>query len=161
VAASDDLSPLLTQAGLDPDNAAHLRALCRILGCADEDRDTLTKRLNEVRALAFTEWIEWANAQRRFNTLSELDAFPVCDQVITDAKSDARRDFGVHLLLNIVAFIVNGAVLPAWWKVGVLQADCRQWEYWLPWAAVTLGFGALSVTAGYALVKLRNIGWPK
>jgi hypothetical protein len=77
VAASDDLSALLTEAGVDPSNAADRRALCRILGCADNDDDALARRLLQARALAFKEWVDWANAVQRFSSLSELDMFRV------------------------------------------------------------------------------------
>lgn len=74
-----------------------------------------------------------------------------------DAKNAARRDFCVNLILCLIAFIINVAVLASWFKVGVYDPDLSQWEYWVPWFAVFAGFVTLSATAAYALRKLRGI----
>lgn len=76
-----------------------------------------------------------------------------------DAKHDARRDFFVYLLLNIVAAAIHGSVLAAWWKVGVASATPSQWEYWLPWLAVTLGSAALFLTSVGSIVRLGILAW--
>lgn len=74
-----------------------------------------------------------------------------------DAKDAARRDFAVNLILCLIGFIINGAVLASWFKIGVYDPDLSQWEYWVPWFAVFAGFVTLSATAVYALRKLRGI----
>lgn len=70
------------------------------------------------------------------------------------AKSRAWPSFWGHGLLNVFALLVNGAVLAAWWKVGVLAARPSQWEYWLPWCAVVIASVAMT---GAAVVGLRKM----
>jgi hypothetical protein len=95
--------------------------------------------------------------QRSTDLANKQDGKQPSEQAYQNAKNDAKKEFRGHLLLNVVTFLVNGVVLAAWWKVGVLVALGRQWEYWAPWAAVVVAFGALSVTAFIGLKKLFKI----
>jgi hypothetical protein len=75
-----------------------------------------------------------------------------------DAAADARRRFWSFLMLNVVAAIVNGGVLAAWWRVSVAVVNQSQWEYWLPWMAVVVSAGLLLLCAVSALVWLVKLG---
>jgi hypothetical protein len=75
------------------------------------------------------------------------------------AAGDASRDFFVFLALNVVAAIINGAVLAAWWKVGVSAVTVDLWEYWVPWTAVVVGSAVLFLTALGSLIGLGILAW--
>lgn len=93
--------------------------------------------------------------QRAIDLQNKTDTPGTADY--NDAKSAARRDFRINIVLCLIAFVINGSVLAAWFKVGVYVPDLCQWEYWLPWFAVFAGYMALSATAAYALRKLSGI----
>jgi hypothetical protein len=76
-----------------------------------------------------------------------------------DAKHDAGRDFFILLALNVIAAGINGSVLAAWWKVGVAEVSPRDWEFWVPWLAVTLGSTALLITAALSIMRLGSLAW--
>jgi hypothetical protein len=72
VAESDSVKTILKAAGYDLGMDVNQRTLARIVGCEPTDSD-FTERLQEVITLAVAEWLGWAAASRRFNSLSELD----------------------------------------------------------------------------------------
>lgn len=81
--ATGDLTPALNAAGFDLDDAKDRQRLARIVGCQSEDQHTLLERLKQIQTLALTEWLEWASASRRFNSLSELDTDRVLGLFVT------------------------------------------------------------------------------
>lgn len=86
---------------------------------------------------------------------------PIGHAPYNDARHDARRDFFILFILNFLAASIHAAVLAAWWKVGVAEVNPQQWEYWLPWAAVTVASGVLVLTAVSAITWLAILGWRK
>jgi hypothetical protein len=78
-----------------------------------------------------------------------------------DARTDARWGVLFSLLLNIFAGLINGAVLAAWWKVGVADVAEEQWEFWLPWVAVAAAAAGLFITAISSIIWLAKLGWGK
>jgi hypothetical protein len=83
MADNDDLTASLESAGYDFDDLRDRQALARIVGCLPDDLDALTARLKQVQMLALIEWLGWAAARGRFNSLSELDASRVLDLFLT------------------------------------------------------------------------------
>lgn len=77
-----------------------------------------------------------------------------------ETKNAASRNFVGLGVLNLGALLVNGAVLAAWFKVGVADVCPRRWELWLPWFAVALGCVALTVMAAVGVKKLHRVAHP-
>lgn len=75
-----------------------------------------------------------------------------------NARSDAKKAAWTALWLNIPAVVVNSAVLLSWSRVAVAKPKTDQWEYWLPWAAVTLASVFLLAVAIVTMIKLKNVG---
>ena len=73
MAGPDDLKAALTAAGFDLNKTEDRQSLARIVGIQPDDLPALTDRLRKVQTLALTEWLEWATARQRYNSLSELD----------------------------------------------------------------------------------------
>jgi hypothetical protein len=63
----------------------HLPALKEIVNA--ESEGDLTSRLDALRQLAFTEYLQWATAARRFNSVSELDTARVLSLFLKVRKS--------------------------------------------------------------------------
>lgn len=74
MARIDDFDAAIAAAGFDIENAADRQSLARVVGCDPEDRNALGELLRKLQTLALAEWLAWATARRRFNSLSELDA---------------------------------------------------------------------------------------
>lgn len=73
MAGTDDFKAALRAAGFDLNKTEDRQSLARIVGSQPDDLPALTGRLQKVQALALTEWLEWAAARQRYNSLSELD----------------------------------------------------------------------------------------
>jgi hypothetical protein len=78
-----------------------------------------------------------------------------------DATSDAKQRFGVLLILNVFATLVNASVLAAWGKVAVAEVAPRDWQLWLPWVAVTVAAAGLFISACISIAWLARLGWGK
>ena len=74
MAIFDDLATVLAEAGFDLKNDQDRQVLGRVVGCGKDDDDALSNGLQKILALALAEWLQWATARRRFNSLSELDS---------------------------------------------------------------------------------------
>lgn len=72
MASLSQLKPFFADAGFDLDDDQNLDVLSQILGC-DKADSVFTAGLSELVVLALAEWLQWATAQQRFNSLSELD----------------------------------------------------------------------------------------
>jgi hypothetical protein len=68
VAMSDALAAILEGTGFAEGDVPDLK---RVVG-ADADEE-LASRLEALRSVAFAEYLQWATAQRRFGSISELD----------------------------------------------------------------------------------------
>jgi hypothetical protein len=73
------------------------------------------------------------------------------------AKRVAWPNFWGHGVLNLVALIVNAAVVAAWWKIGVTPASDDQWQYWLPCYAVITATVVLIGPAAVGLCQMRVV----
>ena len=83
MADNDDLTASLKSAGYDFDDVRDRQALANYVGCRPDDLAALTARLKQVQMLALNEWLGWAGARGRFNSLSELDTSRVLDLFLT------------------------------------------------------------------------------
>lgn len=68
----DSVESILAAAGFALDKDQHRQTLADIVGCEPTDPG-FNERIQKVVVIAVSEWLEWAAASRRFNTVSELD----------------------------------------------------------------------------------------
>ena len=72
MAPNEYVKAVIESTGFDLDVAEDRQALGQLVGCDPADAAFL-QRLQKVIEIAVNEWLSWAIASRRFNTLSELD----------------------------------------------------------------------------------------
>lgn len=92
------LKPAFANAGFNLDDDQNLDTLSQIVGCEKQD-SSFTDRLSELLTLALAEWLQWATARQRFNSLSELDASRVLNLFLKVRKTSPT----VELLVEDLA----------------------------------------------------------